>query len=128
MTTLDPDVRAYYEQGLERDRLVPSRPGGWWERLRTADVLARALPAPPAAVLDVGGAAGVYAVPLTSDGYAVTLVDPVPLHVLLGDLADRLADPDRRAVLLTAARRVEEVAELQGASSHLLAVGRAPAG
>jgi SAM-dependent methyltransferase len=44
-------------------------------------VLTRALPAPPAAVLDVGGATGVYAAPLAGCGYVVHLVDPVPNHV-----------------------------------------------
>jgi ubiquinone/menaquinone biosynthesis C-methylase UbiE len=32
-------------------------------------------------VLDVGGGAGVYALPLAREGYSVHLIDPVPLHV-----------------------------------------------
>jgi ubiquinone/menaquinone biosynthesis C-methylase UbiE len=32
-------------------------------------------------VRDVGGGAGVYALPLAGEGYAVHLIDPVPLHV-----------------------------------------------
>jgi ubiquinone/menaquinone biosynthesis C-methylase UbiE len=32
-------------------------------------------------VLDVGGAAGAYALPLAAEGYEVHLVDPVSLHV-----------------------------------------------
>jgi len=32
-------------------------------------------------VLDVGGGAGAYALPLAREGYAVHLIDPVPLHV-----------------------------------------------
>jgi ubiquinone/menaquinone biosynthesis C-methylase UbiE len=32
-------------------------------------------------VLDVGGAAGIYALPLAAEGYEVHLVDPVALHV-----------------------------------------------
>jgi len=63
---MDPDVLAYYGQGLERERLTgaPSL-----ERLRTQVLLERYLPAPPARVLDVGGAAGVYASWLATRGY-----------------------------------------------------------
>ena len=32
-------------------------------------------------MLDVGGGAGIYALPLAREGYSVHLVDPVPLHV-----------------------------------------------
>ncbi|HUX07399.1 MAG TPA: class I SAM-dependent methyltransferase [Acidobacteriota bacterium] len=51
------------------------------ELLRTRDILERHLPAPPAVVLDVGGAAGVYTVWLLEKGYEVHLIDPVPKHV-----------------------------------------------
>jgi protein-L-isoaspartate O-methyltransferase len=43
-------------------------------------LLDRLLPAPPARVLDVGGASGVYASWLSERGYQVHLIDPVPLH------------------------------------------------
>jgi 2-polyprenyl-3-methyl-5-hydroxy-6-metoxy-1,4-benzoquinol methylase len=56
-------------------------PWGRLEFLRTWDLMARALPQPPADVLDVGGGAGIYAGPLASSGYRVTLVDPVAEHV-----------------------------------------------
>jgi SAM-dependent methyltransferase len=75
-------------------------------------LLERFLPAPPARVLDVGGAAGVYASWLARRGYQVRLVDPVPLHIeqaatvggfaaVLGDARD-LAESDASydAVLL----------------------------
>ena len=32
-------------------------------------------------MLDVGGGAGIYALPLAREGYLVTLIDPVPMHV-----------------------------------------------
>jgi SAM-dependent methyltransferase len=72
------DMGAYYDRGHERGRL-----GDWGrlEFLRTRELLARFLPAPPATVLDVGGAAGAYALPLAREGYEVHLVDPVALHV-----------------------------------------------
>jgi SAM-dependent methyltransferase len=74
----DRDIAAYYDRGSEEGRL-----GDWGrlEFLRTRELLARFLPAPPATVLDVGGAAGAYALPLAAGGYDVHLVDPVALHV-----------------------------------------------
>lgn len=75
---VDAEVLAYYEQGREQARLATVCR---LEFLRTSELLERHLPAVPAAVLDVGGGAGAYAVPLTGAGYDVTLIDPVPLHV-----------------------------------------------
>jgi SAM-dependent methyltransferase len=72
------EIAAYYERGNEQGRL-----GDWGrlELLRTRELLQRFLPAPPATVLDVGGAAGAYALPLAAEGYEVHLVDPIALHV-----------------------------------------------
>jgi len=78
-TPLSPEVRDYYLAGGERDRLAAGT--GRLEFLRTWDVLIRTLPAPPADLLDVGGAVGTYARPLAEAGYRVHLVDPVPEHV-----------------------------------------------
>ena len=75
---LDPAIQAYYARGREQDRLQIS---GRLERLRTQELLHRFLPPPPLSVLDVGGGAGVHAVPLIAAGYRVSLVDPVELHV-----------------------------------------------
>ena len=75
---LSAEIREHYEQGVERDRLTS---WGRLEALRTNELLARLLPPAPAAVLDVGGAEGVYALPLAAAGYAVHLVDPVASHV-----------------------------------------------
>jgi hypothetical protein len=46
---------------------------------------------------------------------------------LVADLAERLADPAARAVVLDTARAVERVPELLGISPHLLATGIRPA-
>jgi SAM-dependent methyltransferase len=76
---LRPEIREYYERGGELDRLTEG--AGRLEFLRTWDVLTRVLPQPPARILDVGGATGVYAAPLAAAGYQVQVVDPVPAHV-----------------------------------------------
>jgi SAM-dependent methyltransferase len=75
---LDPQIAAHYAEVPERRRLAGP---GSLERIRTLELLGRWLPAPPAVVMDVGGAAGVYALPLAERGYEVHLVDPVALHV-----------------------------------------------
>jgi len=69
----------HYGHGRERDRLADG--AGALERDRTRALIAARLPAPPAAVVDVGGAAGVYARWLADLGYAVMLVDRYPPHV-----------------------------------------------
>lgn len=76
---LPADVTEYYERGGERERLAEG--AGLIEFLRTQRVLRRSLPAPPARVLDVGGAAGVHATWLAQDGHDVRLFDPLSLHV-----------------------------------------------
>lgn len=75
---LAPEILAHYDLGLEQARLET---WGRVEGVRTRELLQRLLPAPPARVLDVGGAAGVHALPLARDGYEVHLLDAVPLHV-----------------------------------------------
>jgi SAM-dependent methyltransferase len=74
---IDAEVLAHYAEGREYSRLTS---GPSLELLRTRVLLERFLPAPPARVLDVGGASGVYASWLSDRGYQVHLIDPVPLH------------------------------------------------
>jgi ubiquinone/menaquinone biosynthesis C-methylase UbiE len=74
---LDREIAAHYAEVPERRRLGPLS----LERVRTWELLGHHLPAPPAVVLDVGGAAGVYALPLAAGGYEVHLVDPLASHV-----------------------------------------------
>src|SRR3712207_5146160 len=77
---VDPEIlRFYSENTLEHDRLDGGR--GRLEFTRTQELLRGALPAAPARVLDVGGGPGRYAAWLASEGYEVTLVDPVPALV-----------------------------------------------
>jgi len=83
------DVLDHYAEGRERDRL--NQGAGRLEELRTTELLATWLPPAPAVVLDVGGAAGRYALPLAAAGYEVHLVDPVPLHVEQAQEASRAA-------------------------------------
>ena len=49
-------LRAYYERGMERERLSDGR--GDLEFTRTTEIVARGLPAAPAVVADIGGGPG----------------------------------------------------------------------
>lgn len=72
---IDPEVASYYERRPEeaRHESGPSQ----LEAARTRSLLSRHLPQAPATILDVGGAAGAYAIWLAGLGYDVHLVDPV---------------------------------------------------
>jgi SAM-dependent methyltransferase len=112
----DRDIAAYYDRGEEQGRL-----GDWGrlEFLRTRELLARFLPAPPATVLDVGGAAGAYALPLAAEGYEVHLVDPVALHVEQAR-AGSAAQPDAPLASVVAGDARELPVEDQSADAVLL--------
>jgi Methyltransferase domain len=117
---IDPAIESHYGTGYERARLFP---GGkpTLEFVRSLELLERLLPAPPAAVLDVGGGPGTYATPLAARGYRVHLVDPVPLR-------GEWADPRRREHILFAARATETEPSLAGFSNHLIAAATKPPG
>ncbi len=75
-TGFDPTIHAYYERWPEETRLKSGV--SQIEALRTRRLIERHAPPPPATVLDIGGAAGAYAIELAEAGYAVHLVDAVP--------------------------------------------------
>jgi ubiquinone/menaquinone biosynthesis C-methylase UbiE len=73
---LDSRIADYYQQTAEESRLEHGP--FLLEALRTRELIQRYAPAAPATVVDVGGAAGAYALWLAEAGYAVHLLDPVP--------------------------------------------------
>jgi SAM-dependent methyltransferase len=78
----DPHILSFYEQGKEEDRLSSlHHPSGPLEFVRTQELILRFLPEGVLRILDIGGGPGAYAQWLTELGHAVTLIDPVPLHV-----------------------------------------------
>jgi ubiquinone/menaquinone biosynthesis C-methylase UbiE len=86
---LDDAVVRHYEAVREEDRIAHGL--ARLELLRVQEVLRRHLPAPPARVLDVGGATGIHARWLADDGYQVQIIDITPRHVARAqaDLAGR---------------------------------------
>lgn len=73
---VDPSITDYYEQASEEERL--GQGAFVLEELRTREIIQRYATRPPATVLDVGGAAGAYALWLAEVGYTVHLVDAAP--------------------------------------------------
>jgi ubiquinone/menaquinone biosynthesis C-methylase UbiE len=74
--SLDRVIRDYYEQAPEEARL---QQGPFQlEEARTRELIQRYAPPPPGTVVDVGGAAGAYALWLAEAGYTVHLLDQVP--------------------------------------------------
>jgi SAM-dependent methyltransferase len=84
---LDPTIADYYHRAPEEHRLEQGP--FLLEEARTRELIERHARRPPATVLDVGGAAGAYAIWLADAGYVVHLVDPVPRLV---------AEAERRSV------------------------------
>ncbi len=72
-------IISHYQSIDEGERITSGL--GQLELVRTQEVLRRHLPAPPAHLLDVGGATGVHAAWLAEAGYRVHVVDLIPGHV-----------------------------------------------
>ncbi len=73
---LDSVIADYYDRAPEEARLEQGP--FQLEEARTRELIERFAPPPPGTVIDVGGAAGAYALWLAHTGYSVHLVDPVP--------------------------------------------------
>jgi ubiquinone/menaquinone biosynthesis C-methylase UbiE len=73
---LDLAIAEFYDHTPEEDRL---QQGPFQlEEARTRELIERFAPPPPAIVIDVGGAAGAYALWMAQQDYSVHLVDAVP--------------------------------------------------
>jgi len=84
---IDSAIAEYYRQAPEERRLEEG--AFLLESLRTRELIERHAPASPATVVDIGGAAGAYALWLAEAGYSVHLLDPIPRLV---------AEAERRSV------------------------------
>jgi len=88
-----PEITRFYQEVPEEERLAagPSQ----LEFVRTQEVVLRYLPPPPATILDVGGAAGIYALWLAEKGYQVHLIDAVPRLV---EVAERRSEASPHSI------------------------------
>jgi 2-polyprenyl-3-methyl-5-hydroxy-6-metoxy-1,4-benzoquinol methylase len=134
----DPAILGYYEQTTEETRLES---GAFrLEATRTRELIQRHLPNAPGAVLDVGGAAGVYALWLAELGYSVHLIDAVPrlveiartrseraAHPLagcrVGD-ARQLAEPDNSVDVVLLLGPLYHLVDARGRQTALLEAAR----
>jgi ubiquinone/menaquinone biosynthesis C-methylase UbiE len=92
---LDHTIAEFYHRTPEEHRLEQ---GPFvLEEARTRELIERHARRPPATVLDVGGAAGAYALWLADAGYTVHLIDAVPRLV---------AEAERRSVARPRPRRL----------------------
>lgn len=73
MKTIDKEVLAGYNSGIEKGRLHHGL--GLIEFERTKEILLEELPPPPAVIYDIGGGYGEYSFWLTALGYEVYLYD-----------------------------------------------------
>jgi ubiquinone/menaquinone biosynthesis C-methylase UbiE len=76
---IDKEIQAYYNTGIEKDRL--NTDVFQLERERTEEILLRFIPKNRSKILDVGGGTGHYAFWLKEKGHEVHLVDPVRFNI-----------------------------------------------
>lgn len=87
----DPAIRDYYERAREEARL---KQGPFQlEEVRTRELIQRFAPPAPGVVVDIGGAAGAYALWCAEGGYSVHLLDRVPR--LVAEAQRRSAETER---------------------------------
>lgn len=79
MSEFEREINEYYLKTQEWQRLSSDQ--GQLEKLRTEAILSRELPSAPAVIFDIGGGAGIHALPLARKGYEVHLIDPVERHL-----------------------------------------------
>ena len=76
---IDKEIIAYYNTGIESDRLETDI--FQLEKERTQEIISRYLDESPRSILDVGGGAGHYSFWLTRLGNEVHLLDPVSVNI-----------------------------------------------
>jgi SAM-dependent methyltransferase len=106
--SFDPVIADYYDRAPEEDRLQqgPFK----LEEIRTRELISRFAPPAPATVLDVGGAAGAYALWMAAAGYSVHLIDPVPRLVAEAERRSRLAERTLVSCRVGDARELDQAA------------------
>jgi ubiquinone/menaquinone biosynthesis C-methylase UbiE len=113
-------TRAPEENRLEEGPLL-------LEALRTRELIERHALTPPATVLDIGGAAGAYALWLAEAGYSVHLLDPIPRLVAEAERRSAIAPRPLASIRIGDARNLpfpDETADmvlLMGPLYHLTA-------
>jgi ubiquinone/menaquinone biosynthesis C-methylase UbiE len=102
---LDRSISEFYQRTSEEDRL---RQGPFvLEEARTRELIERHAPPPPGTVVDVGGAAGAYALWLADAGYTVHLIDAAPRLVAEAERRSAAAERQLASCRVGDARAVD---------------------
>ena len=123
----DPVITDYYDRTPEEGRL--ERGPFQLEEARTRELIQRFAPPPPGTVVDVGGAAGAYALWLAEAGYSVHLLDAVPRLVAEAQRRSAAVEQPLRSCRVGDARVLEmpadsaDVVLLLGPLYHLTDAG-----
>jgi ubiquinone/menaquinone biosynthesis C-methylase UbiE len=112
------EVVDYYDRFAEEARLTLG--ASQLEFERTKEILLRFLPAPPARIVDVGGAAGAYSMWLAEQGHEVHLVDLS--ERLVGEARRRSATLARPVVSLSVAD-ARQLPQADGSADVVLVMG-----
>src|SRR5262245_16459366 len=112
------EITRYYQEVAEEGRLAagPSQ----LEFARTKEVVLRYLSPPPATILDVGGAAGAYALWLAEMGYQMHLIDAVPRLV---DEARRRSEASQNRIRTCQVGDARELTFNDGVADGVLLLG-----
>lgn len=112
------EVTRYYQEVAEEGRLAAG--ASQLEFARTQEIVLRYLPPPPATLLDVGGAAGAYALWLAEQGYQVHLIDAVPRLV---EEAQRRSDASSHQISTCQVGDARELKFKDGVADGVLLLG-----
>ena len=74
------EIVSFYTKSFDESKRLTDG-FGQLERTRTEELIIRFIPKPPAVVIDVGGATGIYSFFIAGLGHEVHLVDIVPNHI-----------------------------------------------
>ncbi len=104
MKSIDKEVLAGYDAGIEKDRLHKDL--GLIEFARTKEILRETLPPAPAVIYDIGGGYGEYAYFLTELGYEVYLYDLSKKNIELSQKMGRELGVSLKAAEVADARNI----------------------
>lgn len=105
MKTIDKDVLAKYNAGIEKGRLHKGI--GLIEFERTKEILREMLPPPPAVIYDIGGAYGEYSYYLAALGYDVYLYDIAEKNIEMSHKLGKKLDLTLKAAEVADARSID---------------------
>ena len=109
MKSIDKDVLAGYNAGIEKNRLRTDL--GLIEFERTKEILRNELPAAPAIIYDIGGGYGEYSYWLAGLGYEVYLYDIAEANIEMAAELSKDATHPLKEIAVADARSIDRPSE-----------------